>query len=308
MAALAVALLALGLMMSLPASDRLGRELRQARAQLDVERVAVTAQSRVAFLLLTEPVGRSGLEFGGPRLALDGSLISGELPAMRRTIFFDGRPYAIQLDPSTEAVVRLQDEGGLIGLHEASPALLSGLLSACGITGPKAETIVSRILLARESGSGFYWRDHLRGDERRRLEAATAWQRFEKPGLYLPTAPPSVLLALTGSERNVRKILSFRGEVEKEIKLKVKNNQNEINIRYPIEERRSISETIRLSVSINRNGLTTTLPVYRYLSTLELGQSDPSRSFIEKGQIVDAGRQSECFPFAEEPARPLPER
>ena len=64
MAALAVALLALGLVMSLPASDRLGREVRQARAQLDVERVAVTAQSQVAFLLLTEPVGRNGLEFG----------------------------------------------------------------------------------------------------------------------------------------------------------------------------------------------------------------------------------------------------
>ncbi|CAN1548710.1 hypothetical protein MCEREM21A_02090 [Sphingomonadaceae bacterium] len=308
MAALAVALLALGLVMSLPASERLGREIRQARAQLDVERVAVTAQSQVAFLLLTEPVGRNGLEFGGPRLALDGSLISGELPAMRRTILFDGRPYTIQIDDSTEAVVRLQDEGGLINLHESSRAMLSGLMSACGITGPKAQNIVSGILAARNRASGLHWSNHARGDERRKLEAATAWRRLEKQGLYLPTAPPSVLFALTGSEHSVRQILNARNRNDNTTKLSIKYNQNGSIIQYPVVERKSISQNIRISISINRRGLTGTLPFYFYQSTLELGPNDLARSFVAKGPIVDAGHQSHCFPFVEEAAQPLPER
>lgn len=308
MAALAVALLALGLVMSLPASDRLGRELRQARAQLHVERVAITAQSRVAFLLLTEPVGRNGLEFGGPRLALDGSLISGELPAMRRTILFDGRPYTMQIDGSTQAVVRLQDEGGLINLHEASRPMLSGLMSACGITGPKAQKIVSGILAARDPASGFDWSNHVRGEERRKLEVATAWRPREKPGLYLPTAPPSVLFALTGSERSVRQILNSRNRSENTTKLRINYSQNEIISPSSLANRASVSDNIRMSVSINRPWLTGTLPFYIYRSTLELGHSDLTRSFIAKGPIVDAGHQSDCFPFVEEAAQPLPER
>ncbi len=308
MAALAVALLALGLVMSLPASDRLGRELRHTRAQVEVERVAVTAQSRVAFLLLTEPVGRNGLEFGGPRLALDGSLISGELPAVRRTILFDGRPYTVRIDDSTEAVVRLQDEGGLIGLHDSGRAMLSGLMSACGIAVPKGQNIVSAIFAARNRGSDFRWSSHVRGDDRRKLEAATTWLRIEKPGLYLPTASPSVLFALTGSERSVRQILNARDGNQNTTILSNTYYHNENNLRYPFLDRNTISSYIRISVSINRSKFTTGLPFYTYRTTLELGLDDPARSFVAKGAIVDAGRQSDCFPLADEAALPLPER
>lgn len=308
LAAIAVALLALGLVMSLPASDRLGRELRLVRAQLDVERVAVTAQSRVAYLLLTEPVGRNGLEFGGPRLALDGSLISGELPAVRRTIMFDGRPYTIQIDDSTEAVVRLQDEGGLINPHESSRAMLSGLMSACGIPVLKAQNIVSAILAARDRASGFHWSSYVRGDDRRKLEAATAWQRREKPGLYLPTAPASVLFVLTGSERGVRQIMDARNGNDNSTKLNTKYFQNDNNARYTITELKSVSSSIRIVISINRHRLTEALPFYIYKSTLELGPNDLARSFLAKGPTVDAGYQPQCFPFVEEAAQPLPER
>ena len=61
MAALAVALLALGLVMSLPASDRLGRELRQARPHLDVQWVAATSHTQDSFWPPTEPVGGTRL-------------------------------------------------------------------------------------------------------------------------------------------------------------------------------------------------------------------------------------------------------
>ena len=308
MAALAVALLALGLVLSLPASDRLGQELRQAHARLNVERVAVTAQSRVAFLMLTEPVGQNGLEFGGPRLAIDGSLISGELPTMRRNILFDGRPYTMKIDGSNEAIVRLQDEGGLINLHEASRTTLSDLMSACGITGPRLLNIIADILADRSHRSDFDWRDHLRGNERRKLEVATAWRRSEKPGLYLPTAPPTVLLALTGSERRAREILLLREGNQNISKLELIRSQNENNSQLPVGEISSVSTHIRISVQISRRGLTDNLPVYVYRSTLELGRNDIALSFIAKGPIVDAGFQSECFPFWEEPAQPLPQR
>lgn len=308
MAALAVALLALGLVMSLPASDRLGQELRQAHAQLVVERVAVTAQSRVAFLMLTEPVGQNGLEFGGPRLALDGSLISGELPSMRRTILFDGRPYTMRIDGTHEAIVRLQDEGGLINLHEASRTILSDLMSTCGITGPKAQNIVTGILADPDRRSDFDWRNHVRGDERRKLEVATAWRRREKPGLYLPTAPPSVLLALTGSERRVRQILRLRERNLDTSIMDEKYGKNENNIQYSFGRMASVSTHIRITVQISRRGLTDALPSYLYRSTLELGRNDLALSFMAKGPIVDAGYQSECFPFLEEAAQPLPKR
>lgn len=308
MAALAVALLALGLVMSLPASDRLGQELRQAHAQLHVERVALTAQSRVAFLMLTEPVGQNGLEFGGPRLALDGSLISGELPSMRRTILFDGRPYTMRIDSTNEVVVRLQDEGGLISLHETSRTILSDLISACGITGPKAQNIVKGILADSDRRSDFDWRKHVRGDERRKLEAATAWRHREKPGLYLPTAPPSVLLALTGSERRVRQILRLRERREHIFEMKLNDGENESNALIHSGGITSVSKRIRIIVQISRRRFTEALPVYLYRSTLELDRNDLALSFIAKGPIVDAGYQSECFPFLEEAAQPLPER
>ncbi|MEY4891037.1 MAG: hypothetical protein RIQ75_2167 [Pseudomonadota bacterium] len=308
MAALAVALLALGLVMSLPASDRLGQELRQAHAQLHVERVALTAQSRVAFLMLTEPVGQNGLEFGGPRLAIDGSLISGEPPSIRRTILFDGRPYRMRIDGTNEAVVRLQDEGGLINLHEASRTVLSDLMSTCGITGPRAQNIITDIFADRDRRSDFDWRKHVRGDERRKLEAATAWRHREKPGLYLPTAPPSVLLALTGSESRVRQILRLRERSNDISNLEIKYNKNENNIQYPFGQISSVSKHIRISVQISRLWFTDDLPIYLYRSTLELGRNDLALSFIAKGPIVDAGYQSECFPFLEEAAQPLPER
>ncbi|WP_155800170.1 hypothetical protein [Porphyrobacter sp. AAP82] len=308
MAALAVALLALGLVMSLPASDRLGQELRHARAQLHVERVALSAQSRVVFLMLTEPVGQNGLEFGGPRLALDGSLVSGELPSMRRTILFDGRPYKMKIDSTNEVIVRLQDEGGLINLHQASTTILSDLISACGITGPRAQNIAAGILADRSRTSDFDWRKHVRGDERRKLEAATAWRHREKPGLYLPTAPPSVLLALTGSERRTRQILELRERDQDISKMVLLYNKNGNIIQYPYRQMGSITAHIRMSVQISHDRLTNTLPVYLYQSTLELDRDDPALSFIAKGPIVDAGYQSECFPFLEEAAQPLPER
>lgn len=308
MAALAVALLAMGLVMSLPASDRLGRELRQARAQLDVERVAVTAQSHVAFLLLTEPTGRNGLNVGGPRLALDGSLISGELPAMQRNILFDGRPYSLQIDDMTDAVVRLQDEGGLINLNDSSRALLSGLMSACGIAAPKARNITSAILASRDGATAFEWRDHVRGDDRRRLEAASSWRRPDKRGLHLATAPPSVLWVLTGSQRGVRQILNARSPSNNTTNMNINYNQDERNIQYSITNRESISNHLRINISVNRRGLTGALPLYFYQSTLELGPNDPARSFVVKGPIVDAGHQSHCLPLVGEAAQPLPER
>lgn len=184
MAAVSIALLALGLALLSLGSDTLNREIRDLGEQVALETAAMTVEARVAHLMLTEPVDQRGLRVGGPRL-----LASGELGApmegpersragvIVRPLVLDGRPYR-DVVPSGRAVrILLQDEAGLVNLNAGDDPAVARLLQRIGVPYRRAEFMAGAL------------GDDVDADSLRRLngeEGASARNRpLEAPGAAL---------------------------------------------------------------------------------------------------------------------------
>lgn len=308
LAAVAVALIALGLVMTLPTSDLLAREVRHARARLALERVAITAEARVGYLLLTEPVGRRGLSIGGVRLAADGQVIAGTAGQQRSELVLDGRPYRMALDDQTQLLVRIQEKSGLLNLEDAGPATLANLLRVCGLPQDQAAAVSSALVASRygpavsTSGMGIVRSDQAQGilnrlvsgDRRTRLDAAISAMP-PGTGLHLPTAPSAVVLALfDGNAARAKAFIEARDGQYNTAKMNAINSQNDYNVLSETIKRDLMTGRMRVIFEVEHSKLTIGLPMYFYQSDMDVDLDDPFKSFMAKAPIVHAGRHAQC--------------
>lgn len=320
LAALAVALLSLGLIMSAPASDQLARELRHARARLTLERAAISAETRIAFMLLTEPTGSRGIIVGGVRLAGDGSLISATLGQRPEEIVFDGRPYSFWLDASTEVTVRVQEKSGLINITEADGTSLANLLKICGKPASEAGRLAAKFLATRRehslavevknrtTNSSFLqaWSANVGGDRQRRLNAAISVLPAGT-GVHLPTAPPSVILALFGgNEQRTRQYIALRNGVNISAKMTQNYDQFDYKLEATTVTRKSMTGIVGIVVTVRNAKLTIGSPLYFYESGMKADLTNLQKSFYPIGQNLHAGRPVQCYQPSQEVAQPLP--
>lgn len=126
--AIAIAVFALSVLTLVSTID--GAATRVARLQDDAafERRAITAQSRIAFLMATEPLRAGALAVGADRAAP----IETPLDPRDRALHLDGRAYATVVEGRT-MVVNVQDTAGLLNLNAADHTRLARLIA--GVTG-----------------------------------------------------------------------------------------------------------------------------------------------------------------------------
>ena len=319
LAIVAVALLALGLAMAIPSSDQLALEVRQARARLDLERAALAAETRIAHILLTEPVGSRGVTVGGARLAADGNMVSASVQQPQEVVF-DGRPYGFQLDEATQVIVRIQERSGLINLNDADSRLLASLAKVCSLSGDEERKLADgQELVGRRAGRSSAAAGNPRieepvgrlaqlvsGDRGIKLDAAIS-AGPAGTGMHLPTAPAAVVLALFGGDvGRAKAFMDQRNGSYNTTKMNVLYNQNEYKALPDIMKRRAMTGQFRVVVEILHSKLTVGLPVYFYQSGMDVDVGRPHESFMAKGPIVYAGRYAQCFEHPGEVVEPLP--
>lgn len=320
LAIVAVGLLALGLVMAVPTSDLLAREVRHARARLALERTATIAETRIGYLLLTEPVGLRGLSVGGVKLAVDGSLIAGRGERERGEIVLDGRPYRLSLDAQTQLIVRVQEKAGLLNLVDARPEAVRRVMQACGWPRDEAAAAAQTVSAAQSwfaaaDESAFdevsqrlstAFRASLNGDQQRRLDTATSVLPAGT-GLHLPTAPRPVVLALFGNNHGVAEAyLASREGQNNTTTMAINISQTEYSLLPGTVKRGSMTGKMRVTIAIEQSQLTIGLPLYFYQSDMEVDLDFPDRSFAAKDPIVNAGRYAQCTEPLGEVVEPLP--
>jgi len=317
-AALAIALLALGLVLSLPVNEQLTRELRHAKTRIDLERAAMSAESRVAFLLLTQPIGLYGPEIGGVRLASDGTVKGGQSSSRIERMLLDGRPYRFQLDKSTEVIVRAQEESGLMHFQNTTPALIEQLLISCGASQTESRSLALQMIRSEQQAANRRptqrmdpslsagWRSYLTGDLKRRFNTAISGA-YSVTGLHEATAPWAVLMALhIGNQRKADEIFTAKGEPAETAKVRINYSQFASNGYELPKFNKLMTGNIRLSLEIRRRDLTINLPFYYYQSAMKMDRDNPLNSFNAESPIFNAGTAPNCYQTPEEFIRELP--
>jgi|CXWL01.1.fsa_nt_gi hypothetical protein len=168
--AVVVALLALVLLAVARVQGDLSPALRAQIAEAEQERVVHGVAARVAFLLLTEPIGPRSIVVGG--VAGAASAEAGTLNAARvriREVRLDGRYYAA--NGRDDVFVSVQDENGLLDLNAGDDASLAGLLEQVGAQLPTARRLAASL------------GDYVDGDDLTRLHGAErdAYRRARQP-------------------------------------------------------------------------------------------------------------------------------
>lgn len=178
LAAVVVAILAFVLMAVARVQGGLAPGLRSLSTRMQQDIVAESVASRVAFLLLTEPIGPRSVIIGGPREA--GAAASSTMMASRmnrnRTseLRLDGRLYLADVAPGDlRAFVGVQDEAGLINLNSPDEVAIAGVLEQVG-TQPQASGALAAILV-----------DYVDGDDVTRASGAEA-SAYSRAGLSPP--------------------------------------------------------------------------------------------------------------------------
>ena len=311
LAVIAVGLLALGLAYALPSNLQVQNEVRRAQALLDLQRGAITAENRISFLLLTEPAGIRGLEIGGPRLAVDGGLISGI--AESRPLLFDGRRYVMDLGGGQQAYVRLQDEAGLINLNRADAALVARLLTICGLPGPQASRLAGDLLRTRgtsarnlDLGKIAAWIGTLPAD--RRLAVETAISVMSSDGRFNPRTTPEAVRRAMNREFSEVNAASGHSASTALNATTMSNFNNHIDSNNEIftSSALGVSNTVRIYIEFGDQKLTANLPDYFYMTTLSAEKGDPMRSFLPKRAQFNAGNGATCAESSVEAAAPFP--
>lgn len=319
-ALLVIGLIALGIAMSMPSGFQLGRDVRQANARLSLQRAAISAESRIKFMLLTEPVGLRGLEVDGPKLAADGSLISGEPENRRGVLIFDGRPYSMNLGNGAEVVVRVQDEAGLVNVNVASEDLVTNLLSACGVEKARARELAVKLIDFREAQSvGMIgaqpirdirqvpqWRQILSDDRGRALFSVIS-NASPTASLNLQIAPKPVLLAaFTGNARRADEYATEMGSGSLTAKVNVYNDRFEYISNNTESKTYNRWSTMRLYIQWSSSKLTARLPEYSYETAISIDMTDPLDLFMTNGAYFNAGNGAWCHKSTGEAVKQLP--
>lgn len=301
LAALGVALLALGLAMSLPSAEQAGQELRKAGARLALERAAIITEARVTYLLLTEPVGLRGLEIDGGRLAADGTFVAPGTPASRRELVFDGRGYGLDLAEGGRFIIRIQDEAGLIGIDTADTGLLEELARVCTL-GAAERRALTRFREEARKGRASSLHNLIK-------PAFLAAISTESGNLapHLPTAPASVLLAANrGNNATTQAMMTRRNNSNETVNMAVNYNQNDYITRYGAFIWGSVSNRLRIYVEPFQSSLNIHLPIYSYTSRVSTEDSDPQKRFLPQGSMINAGSRTQCYQSPGEAIVPLP--
>lgn len=246
LAAVVVAILSFVLLAVARVQGGLAPSLRLLAAQTDEEIAAETLTARLAFLLLTEPVGPGSIVIGGPR---DPGVASGEQSAGARgrstrapQLRLDGRRYIAGFVGGARVEVSVQDEAGLLNLNAPDEAAMAALLEQTGVRSPRSEAMAASLAdftdgddLTRANGAEgvayarlglppppnaplssrwqalnvMGWRDGLNGAQRDALwRLVTAGE--QQQGINLNTAPLAVIAAVTGDARTAQALVERR--------------------------------------------------------------------------------------------------
>ncbi len=231
LAALVVAVLALVLLTAARVGADALPTLRGAREDARQQVAAESAFARVAFMMLTEPIGPRSVVVGGDR-ERDAETSRG------REVRLDGRFYRL----GEGVFVSVQDESGLVNLNSPDEALLAGLLTQFEVQGSRAVSLAAALAdyvdedeLVRLSGAeapvytrfglpvptnqaletrwqaleALGWRGELNADQRMRLWATTTTAEPQE-NLNLNSAPAAVLYALVRNRRAAAALLARR--------------------------------------------------------------------------------------------------
>ena len=197
-----IALLSLSILSAAQALDTSQLRLERTRQQSRTELAGASAQARLAYLLLTEPMGHRGLRIGGDRLDASGVLAVAVPNGLRsargekvRELIFDGRPYRLDaLQRRYIVELEIQDEAGLLNFNGGDEPAIERLLWQVGIRGREAAHLAATLS------------DFVDADDLRRLEGAEA-RNYRRTGRAAPrNAPlrnPGVALAAYGWDDGV---------------------------------------------------------------------------------------------------------
>lgn len=308
MALLVIGLVAVGIIMTMPSGLQLGRDVKQANAQMELQRAAISAESKIKFMLLTEPVGSHGLDLGGPKLAIDGSLVSGEPESRRGTLIFDGRPYALDLGGGAEVLVRVQDEAGLVNLNVASLITLANLLSVCGVEKTQAKSLATRMVdyrRARRAGQPGtetipdirqipQWRQILSGDRGRALSTVIS-NAYPAAPFNPELAPRAVVMAgLSGNSRLTEEYIRERAAPSYPTKMILLNNRFGDILDYNESKMSKSRVRLRLYILMQRSELTAHLLEYSYQTAINIDMADPADLLLPNGAYFNAGNGAQC--------------
>lgn len=182
--AVTIALISLPLMVAANLIDDAGGQLRQAGAQAEFEIAATSTASRIAYLMLTEPIGQRSIRVGGDRLDASGALLQGG-PGWRsatglpvRDVAFDGRRYRLSIRGLRyPLLVSVQDEAGLLNVNAADDVAIARALVGIGVEAGRARELAGALA------------DFTDEDDARRLNGAEA-RDYRHAGLPAPPNAP----------------------------------------------------------------------------------------------------------------------
>jgi hypothetical protein len=146
-----IAILAIALVAGLSALSSLRDETRATLDSADFDITAATAEARLQYLLLTEPLGMRGLRVGGTR-AIAGAGNGASDPTGYNDyltyLLADGRAYRwkTSADAADQFQIALQDEGGLVNLYQADANQASRIFQQAGLDPTSADQIASELL------------------------------------------------------------------------------------------------------------------------------------------------------------------
>lgn len=238
LATASIALLALVLLAAARVHGDLRPSLRALQTRAAQELAAESLTARVAFLLLTEPIGPRSIVIGGPR-ELGAAVADAHDP--HNELRLDGRFYQADFG-RVHAFVAVQDEAGLINLNAPDEGSDSALLEGVGASAGAARSLSAALAdyidedgLTRLAGaeSAAYARLGLPPPANRQL--TRRWQALEVAGwrtglnaeqrarfwnlvsvntqqqsLNLNTAPLAVLEAILGDRRAAEALATRR--------------------------------------------------------------------------------------------------
>jgi hypothetical protein len=227
---LAIALLALSAMIWSRTFDASRARIEAARADARAVIAAETGAARVAFMLLTEPIGPRSAVIGASREA--GMARAGDALELR----LDGRLYRL----TDELWVSVQDERGLIDVNGSDERAIAGLLANQGVRPDRARALAAALAdfvdpdaLVRTGGAEpargapgnapltsrwalldvSAWRSTLRALDTTPLILNALAVGDGEHGVNLNTAPRAVLDAMLGA-RLARDVVERREQVE----------------------------------------------------------------------------------------------
>ncbi|MBI1392944.1 MAG: hypothetical protein GC152_09415 [Alphaproteobacteria bacterium] len=174
----ALAVISLSIWAALSALESTRKDLSDLRADIRLQRTALVAEARVAYLLATEPLGAAGLRQGARRYRISdefsaASESSEPVDPLANVLRFDNRAYEMSLGSDTVAEVRLQDEAGLLNLNILDQVALERLLRNLGAKEEAARQLAATL------------HDFIDADDLKRLNGAEA-SEYERAGQMPP--------------------------------------------------------------------------------------------------------------------------